>query len=248
MERRYLTLSSPAVGREVELLAFGHHGPPLIAFPSGGGRFFDFEDNGLVASVQHLLDAGRLKLYCPDSLDRESWLRADIDPHWRAVRHQAYDDFLLHDLAPFIAADCRSPDIAIGLAGCSLGAFHAATAALKHPERFRYALCMSGRYDAEGIMGRRSDSETVYFNNPLAFVPNLHGDALERVRRHTRLVLVCGRGAWEDKCLADTERLAAALADKAIPHELDLWGHDVEHHWYWWRRQFPHHLERVLGG
>lgn len=231
----------------MKLLAFGHYGQPMIAFPSGGGQFHDFEDNGMVGAVAHLIEAGKLKLYCPESLDNESWLRGDIDPHWRAVRHQAYGDYLVKDLVPAIHADCRDSSLGIGLAGCSVGAYHSANFALKFPHLFPYAVCMSGRYDLERIMGAASDSEEVYFNNPLAYLPNLHGESLEFVRHNAHLVLVCGQGAWEDKCLADTKRLASVLAEKGISHELDLWGQDVEHHWYWWRQQFAHHLNKALG-
>ncbi len=246
MIRRYLRLPSPAIGREMEVLAYGHHGPPMIAFPSGGGAFHDFEDNGMVDAVAHLLEAGRLKLYCTESLDHETWMRPDVDPYWRGVRYAAFQDYLTKDLVPFVEGDCQTPSIAIALTGCSFGAYHAANFSLKVPERFRYALCMSGRYDLEAITGK-SDAMEVYFNNPLAYVHNLHGGDLDRVRRHTFLTLVCGQGAWEDKCLDETKWLAGLLADKGIPHELDLWGHDVEHHWYWWRQQFAYHLNTRLG-
>ena len=246
MQRRYESFYSPAVGRDMQMLAFGHHGTPFIAFPSGGGQFHDLEDNGMVEAVAHLIEAGKLKLYCPDSLDDESWLRKDIDPHWRAVRHAAYQDYIVKDLVPAIRADCASPDIGIGLTGASLGAYHAANFALKFPHLFPYAVCMSGRYDVEAFSGQSGSGE-VYFNNPVAYVPNLDGNSLQYVRHHAHVVLVCGQGAFEDKCLADTHRLADALADKGISHERDIWGHDVEHHWYWWRRQLPHHLNKALG-
>ena len=246
MDRRYLEIPSPALGQHMKLLAYGSYGAPMVAFPSGGGRFFDFEDNGMVEAVRHLVEAGRLKLYCPDGIDDESWLRGDIDPHWRGVRHQAYQDFFIKDLVPFIYRDCRNDAIDIGLVGCSLGAYHAANFGLKFPQLFPYALCLSGRYDLERIMGASSGSDLVYFNNPLAYVVHLHGDPLEQLRRHAHLVLVCGRGAWEEKCLEETERLADLLSEKGIGHERDLWGGDVEHHWHWWRTQFRHHLERAL--
>ena len=38
--------------------------------------------------------------------------------------------------------------------------------------------------------------------------------------------------------------MAALLADKGIPHELDVWGHDSAHDWPWWQRQLAHHLPR----
>ena len=245
MLRRYEVLPSPAVGKGVQVLAYGHYGAPLIAFPSGGGQFFDFEGNGMVEAVAGLLEHGKLKIYCPESLDHESWLNHNIDPHWRAVRHGAYEDFILKDLVPAIRHDCGDPHLKIGLTGCSIGAYHAANFALKYPETFHYALCLSGRYNLEALCGP-SDSMDVYFNNPLAYLPNLHGEALDRVRG-THLALVCGQGAWEGKCLADTNRLADLLTEKGIPHERDVWGFDVEHHWYWWRRQFAHHMNRALG-
>ena len=147
---------------------------------------------------------------------------------------------------PAIHADCGGSDLQVALAGCSLGAFHAANFALKFPGHFNYALCMSGRYDIEAVCGR-SDSPEVYFNNPLAYVYHMHGNNLEHVRTSTHLSLVCGQGAWEDKCLAETHRLADLLVAKEISHERDIWGHDVEHHWYWWRKQIAHHFERALG-
>lgn len=246
MKRRYDQIYSPALNRDVEVISFGHFGAPIIAFPSGGGRFFDFENNGMIGAVEHLIEAGKIKVYCPDGIDRESWLNDWADPHWRGVNHGAYQDFILHNLVPAIRFDCQDNDVRIGLTGCSLGAYHAANFALKYPHVFHYSLCMSGRYDLETIMGQSSGSQEVYFNNPMAYVHNLHGQTLDHVRGNTHVALVCGQGAWEGKCLAETHRLADLLRDNGISHERDIWGHDVEHHWYWWRKQIAHHLGKTF--
>lgn len=246
MVRRYQKIYSPAIGREMEVLAYGHYGPPMIAFPTGGGRFFDWENHGMIDAIAYWLEAGKVKLYCPDGIDHESWLNRTIDPGSRARRHGDYEDFIADSLTSSIRADCQSPEAKIAVTGCSLGAFHAANFALKFPHLFNYALCMSGRYDLDTICGR-SDSTDVFFNNPMAYTYHLNGEALDRVRWNTHLVLVCGQGAWEDICLAETQRLADLLAAKGISHERDLWGHDVEHHWYWWKKQIAHHLHKVLG-
>ena len=246
MLRRYIKLPSPAIGHDMELLAFGHHGPEMIAFPSGGGRFFDWEDNGMVDAVSYWLDAGLIRLYLPDSIDHETWLNHGGDPAARAYRHKDYERFVVQELVPFIRADGESNGQPVGVAGCSLGALHAVNFALKYPETFNYALAMSGRYDLEAMTGSR-DLLDIYYNNPLAYTYHLHGAELQQVRDNTHLTLVCGQGAWEEKCLAETHRLAATLAEKGISHELDLWGHDVEHHWYWWKRQIAHHFSNNLG-
>jgi len=246
MLRRYETIHSPAVGRDMPILAFGHYGTPIIAFPSGDGQFYDFENNGMIDAIAHLIEGGKIKVYCPGSLDGESWLNKGIDPHWRGVRHNAYQDFIVKDLVPAIRMDCHNPNIKIGVTGCSLGAYHAANFALKFPHIFHYALCMSGRYDLEAICGQSSGSPEVYFNNPVAYMTNIYSTHLEYVRSSTHITLVCGQGAYEDNNLAETHRLADLFAAKGISHERDIWGHDVEHHWYWWRKQIVHHLGKAL--
>ena len=106
---------------------------------------------------------------------------------------------------------------------------------------------MSGRYDVRWLTDG-PDSEAVYLSTPLSYVPNLSGELLDLVRRHTHLVLVCGRGDWEDGNIVDTCNLAEELAERGISHQRDLWGHDVSHGWVWWKRQVRHHVARFLSG
>ena len=72
---------------------------------------------------------------------------------------------------------------------------YAANFALKHPETFHWSLSMSGRYLATEFTGGFQNAE-IYYNNPLAYVPNLHGEALDNIRRNTHCVMVCGTGKW----------------------------------------------------
>jgi esterase/lipase superfamily enzyme len=106
---------------------------------------------------------------------------------------------------------------------------------------------MSGVYDV-AVQGGGERGEAVYFNNPMDYVANLSGDHLDWLRRQASLLLVCGQGQWEDTtgALDSTKRFGALLAEKGIPHELDLWGHDVPHDWPSWRRQLAHHLPRFV--
>lgn len=247
MRKRFERVYSPALSRDMEVLAYGHFGPPMIAFPSGGGQYFDFESNGMVEAAAPWIEAGQLKLYCPQGFDKESWLNKEMDPHWRGVRHNAYQHFVTNELVEFIRRDCQSPQIGIGLTGCSIGAYHAANFALKFAHLFPYALCMSGRYDLESIMNRSSNSPEVYFNNINVYARGLQGSHLEWLKERVHLTLVCGQGPWEDKCLIETNVLADLLAEKGISHERDIWGHDVEHHWSWWRKQFAYHLGKSRG-
>ncbi|MEM8861792.1 MAG: alpha/beta hydrolase-fold protein [Chloroflexota bacterium] len=247
MERRHEKIYSHALNREMDVLAFGHYGDPIIAFPSGGGQFYDFENNDMISAIRPLIEAGKIKVYCPASVDNDSWLNSQMDVYWRGATYNGYQNFLLENLVPTIRFDCKSVDIKIGLVGCSLGAYHAVNFSLKFPHIFNYALGMSGRYDLEKIIGFSTGDEGVYFNNPVAYTANLNGDPLNHVRHHAHISLVCGQGAWEDKCLDETHRLANLLEEKGIRHERDIWGHDVEHHWFWWRQQIQLHLGKRYG-
>ena len=245
MQGRHIVMESPAMGRRVHVWLYGNWGAPVLVFPTAAGFAHEWDRQGMVEALAPLLRSGKIKLYCPESNVAESWTNKNADPVWRVGRHLAYERFLLDELVPAIRDDCRSSTIRIAAAGASLGALYAANLALKEPEIFHYALCLSGRYDATHFTGGFSNSD-VYFNNPMAYVPLLEGAALERVRGNTHLTLVCGQGAWEEGCIEETHRLADLLAVKEIDHSRDIWGRDVSHDWVWWRRQALLHLSRTF--
>jgi esterase/lipase superfamily enzyme len=252
-------LWSEAIGAAGAVIRYGHRGRPVLVFPAEQGRASDFESNGMVGAVAGLLDAGRLKLYCVDSFDAQSWSNSAIPVEERARQHGRYESWILDDVVPWIREDCgdaagfdgESPrastgPIEVATLGCSLGAFHAANFALKRADVFPLALCFSGSYDPAAWQGWGERGTDAYFSNPLDYVGHLHGDHLDWLRSRVSLLLVCGQGQWEDTTgsLESTKRFAAVLAGKHIRHELDLWGHDVPHDWPSWRAQLAHHMPR----
>lgn len=246
MKRRHEMIESSAMGRRVHVWCFGHWGKPVMIFPTAAGFAHEWDRQGMVDALAPLIYAGKIKLYCPESNVSQTLTDKTTHPKIRMARHKAYERFVLDDLVPAIRKDCRSQEIRIATAGASLGAFYAANAALKQPEIFDYALCLSGRYSLTHFTGGYSDDD-VYFNNPIAFTSNLGGEALERVQGKTHLTLVCGQGKWEEGCIEETHLLANILEAKDIPHDRDIWGHDVSHDWLWWKRQTLYHLNRVFG-
>jgi esterase/lipase superfamily enzyme len=247
MKKRLERIHSPQLGRGISLWSYGHWGQPVLVFPTAAGFAHEWEAQGMVEALEPFLDAGKIKLYCPESNVAEAWTRRESEPAWRIQRHNLYERFVVETLVPKVREDCHLPAAAPMVAtGASLGAFYAANLALKNPETFRWALCMSGRYDMTHFTDGFANTD-VYFNNPLAYVPGLAGEALERVRRSTFLTLVCGQGAYEEGCIEETQELADICQAKGIPHERDIWGHDVAHQWPWWKRQAWYHLAKRFG-
>jgi esterase/lipase superfamily enzyme len=243
MNPQHHELYSHAIGAAGVVVSYGHYGRPLLAFPSEGGRAYDWQDNGMIDAIGDLLEAGRVKLYCVSSFDSESWSNQSIPLEQRAREHGRYESWILDEVVPFIQHDTGGE---IMTAGISLGAFHAANFALKRADVFPLALCMSGNYDPSSWNGWGERGEQTYFNNPIDYVAQLGGDHLDWLRSQISLLLVCGQGQWEDTTgsLESTKRLAGILAEKNIRHELDLWGYDVPHDWPSWRAQIAHHLPR----
>src|SRR5690242_7193114 len=164
------------MGREVEvasgrLVAYGHWGRPVIVFPSQGGDRWEWERHGMVDEIGDLLAAGRVKLYCVDSLDAWSWHDDSVPLEERARRHGVFEDWIVDNVMPWIGEDCGGGEAIV--AGTSFGAYQAANFALKRADLFQLALCFSGVYDV-ATLGWGERGEAVYFNNPADYVVHLH--------------------------------------------------------------------------
>jgi len=230
-----------------QVVVHGHFGRPVLVFPSEAGSAWDFQNNGMVDAVRAMVDTGRVKLYCVGSADASTWSDRSLPIEERARRHDLYERWVIEDVVPFLREDCagRSDILTVG---CSLGAFHAANLALRHADLFPQALCLSGSYDPSEWDAWGDSGDAAHFHNPMEYVANLGGDHLDWLRGAVHLVLVVGQGSWEvhpTRALPSTQRFAAVLGEKGIPHELDVWGHDVPHDWSSWQRQLSHHLPRL---
>ncbi len=236
MVREYHQWQSPRLGRSMELLVFGHAGLPALAFPTSGGRFYEFEDRGMVASLAGRLDSGQLQLFCADSVDMESWYNRNVAPRTRIARHMQYESYLLHEVVPFVRR--RNRDAQLVALGCSFGGYHAANIALRHPDVFTGMLSMSGAFDLSGFLGGYYDKDC-YYNLPTHYLPNLNDPwYLERYRRN-RYVLATG---WDDHCLAQNQNLGRVFSAKEIPHQLYIWESQNSHDWPTWQRMLQHYL------
>lgn len=122
--------------------------------------------------------------------------------------------------------------------GCSLGAFHAANIAFRHPHLFKKLAAFSGRYDLTLNVDSFRDlfdgyySEDIYFHTPVHFLPGLNCDERLRHLREMEIVFTVGQ---EDPFRGNNEQFSDILRGKGIGHEMHLW-HDRAHQGHYWRR------------
>ncbi|MBI3926831.1 MAG: esterase family protein [Armatimonadetes bacterium] len=231
---------SKSLGQDMEVRVYGHAGKPAIVFPSQEGRFFEYEDFGMVGVCAPYLQAGKLRLITVDSVDGQSWLNTSAHPRARALRHNDYDRYIVDEVIPFVHG--LAPGEGVMATGCSMGGYHSANLYFRHPDRFDSLIALSGVYRLNLFIGDYMD-EHVYYHVPLAYLSGLEDPFyLEHYRQGTIVVCV-GQGAWEDAMVADTRALQKILEDKQVPARIDYWGYDVNHDWVWWRKMMPYFLD-----
>jgi esterase/lipase superfamily enzyme len=236
MNREYHKCRSSRLGREMELLVFGHSGLPVLVFPTSGGRFYEFEDRGMIAAVAGKVDAGQLQFFCVDSVNDESWYNWQAPPRQRIARHMQYEEYLLHELVPIIRQKNRDPRlIALGL---SFGGYHAVNIALRHPEIVSGFVSLSGTFDLTSFLDGYYD-QNCYFHLPTHYLPRLTDHRfLDRFRRN-RFVLATG---WDDQCLGRNQDFDRILNEKGIAHEFHVWDLPNSHDWPAWQRMTQQYL------
>ena len=50
----------------MEYKIFGHDGQAVLAFPCQDGRFYDWENYGMINVLAPMIDAGRIRIICAD--------------------------------------------------------------------------------------------------------------------------------------------------------------------------------------
>jgi esterase/lipase superfamily enzyme len=230
---------SPSLGKTMEIVTYGHYGFPLLMFPTAAADYLEYERFQVISVIQEYVEAGKVKVFSINSINRESWMKRDLHPKWRAARQAAYNNYVTEEVAPYIWNSCNGR-IGIITTGASLGAYHCANQLFRRPDIFDGMIAMSGNYNIRQFADGYFD-DNVYFNSPLDYLPNLNDDHyLPMLQRKQHLHILSGQGAYENP--DGSRQLAGLLAAKGIPHNLDLWGHDMPHDWPTWRAMLRYYL------
>ncbi len=238
MNERYIRWWTPHLSREFEMLVFGNGGEgsiPLILYPTSFGRFYQNKDFGLIDSVSWFVDTGKVTIYCPDAIDLDSFYNKSIHPADRMRTHNAYEAVILHDVFDFARRECACHRVAVS--GASLGAYHAANIAFRHPDLVRNLITLSGAFNIRSFFDGYSD-DNIYFNNPPDYMANCQDSW-----KFGHMGIILGTGEW-DNTRDESLNLSRILDSKGIRHFLDdrRW---CGHEWKWWKEMLPHYLSII---
>lgn len=242
MRRTYHSWSSLVLKREMEMIVFGDRGTRVLVFPTRVGRFFDYENWRIAASISEKIREGYLQLFCLDSIDAESLYCDWMNPADRMRRHLDYERYVIEEVLPF--SESLNPSPWVIAHGCSLGAYHAMNIGLKYPDLFHKIVSFSGRYDLTQNVGGYRDlfdgyyDESVYYNIPNHYVANMHDETQLAKNRKQEIIFTIGR---EDALLDNNRDLSQKLWEKGIWHRFDIWEEEA-HRARYWRKMAPIYL------
>ena len=239
MERRTTAWYSPNLNMEMPLVAYGHDGPPLLMFPTAAADYLEYERFYLVDAIKSFIEAGKLRAYSINSVNRYSLLNEQMPPHLKAELLTRYDRYITDEVLPLIRKDCGDGENRPLTTGASLGAFLSANAYFKHPDVFRGVIAMSGSYDVRSYLKGHYD-DNVYFNNPVDYMANASAPWQLGHLASCDIHHVTGRGPGERR--DESYRMSHILASRGIRHHLDDWGPLGGHDWPYWKQQMREYL------
>lgn len=124
METRVDRWYSERLQKEMTVRTYGAGGTPVLAFPPRERLSDAYEAAGVVETLVRWLDGRMIRLVAVDTVDGESWFSAD-DREWRANRQEAYYEYVVEEVMPFIRSLDEEARLPISL-GCGFGGTHAA--------------------------------------------------------------------------------------------------------------------------
>jgi esterase/lipase superfamily enzyme len=243
LPRRIEGWRSPILGMDMPIVQYGHAGHPLLLFPTAAADFLENERFFLVKSVEPQLMAGRVRVFSIDSINKHAWMDDKLPVAEQARRQALYARYVEDEVVPYIRWAVGDANARIGTTGASFGGYHAANTLFRRPDLFDTTIAMSGFYDLAPDYFRGYSDDNCFYNNPAWYLPGIEGRDLDLLRHACSINIITGQGAYE---APDASRaLSTILTNKGIPHNLDIWGHDVNHDWPWWRKMLPHYIDKL---
>ncbi len=254
MNIQYYKHWSNNLERDMEYKVYGSEGKGVLVFPSQDQRFYEWEDNGMIETLAPMIEAGQIHIICCDSIDAETWsngINTEEDVtvsdeeksryHDRIELHEKWYNYITRELIPAVNNGEQ-----LIVAGCSMGGYHAGNVFFRRPDLFDTVLSLSGLFHADYFFPKYDD-ELIFNNSPLAYLKEQKDPSiLLNQYRSKQIICCCGQGRYEEITSASTRELQQVLSNAGVEGWFDFWGTDVNHDFYWWRKQAAYFFDKIV--
>lgn len=236
MNKKNHSWKSPSLGKEMKVSVYGTSGTPVIIFPSEEGDRNEWEETGMIDSLQEQIREGYNQFFCVDSVADISLLNKESAPARRIRCQEHYEQYIIDELIPFIKKQNNNSFLLA--AGAFLGAYYSLLFALKNPGKINKVIGISGNYDIKPYLDGFYD-ESVYFNNPVDFLPNLSKHPLIEAIKTIDIRLLSYANDPQQEL---SRRISDTLWVKNIEHNFYVWDESVSDPWDLVDSMFIEHL------
>ena len=219
---------SNCLERDMTIRVYGHYGRTFLVFPCQNGQSDDYQLNGMI-----------------DAIDFETFSNQYNSYEHRAYMQEQYYYYVINEVLPFIYKENNGFTLPI-VTGCSMGASQAAIMFFRRPDLFGGILALSGCYDMSYFWSWWVN-EHVYNNSPALFLENMDvNHHYINLYNQKKMVFCVGQGNYEYYVDWSFFKLRKSIERLGIKAIMDVWGNDVDHHWYWWKKQYDYFLPMFI--
>ena len=236
MQKSITSWHSPSLNKNMPIATYGHYGFALLLIPTAAADYLEYERFQMLDVLAPFINAGKLKVFSIDSINKESWMNTQMLPEHKAIRQNQFNQYVFNEVVPFIRNN-SSQGTFIYTCGASFGALHAMNLFMKRPDIINGVISMSGVYDLTEYTKGFWD-EQVYYNSPYHYIPKLTDQwYLDKIKASNHIHIYTGSGNNEDP--ESNRKFSQVLWDKGIWHDIAIWGNDIHHDWPTWRKMLP---------
>ncbi len=207
--------------------------PSVYLLHGYGGSFKDWASH---MDLRPLAEEYQCIIICPDGSKASWYLDSPV------IKESQYETFVAKELIPFV--DLKYPTIKSEkmrvITGLSMGGHGAFYLAIRHPDKFSAAGCMSGVVDLPNSSVKKELAVKLgsYKEYPARWNDNSIVNMIEQIRSADLALLIdCG---VDDYFINDNRNLHQLLLEAKIDH--DYIERPGKHSWDYWTRVLKYHL------
>lgn len=240
MEIRYQKSYSYYLNREMEYKIYGSSGKKCLFFPSQNGRFYEYEDRGMINSIKDLIESGKVQIFCVDAIDYLSF-SSNKSPNEIIKYQEDYFNYVAKEFTPMINNNEK-----IMTFGVSLGAYQAMNLFLRRPDLVDMVLALSGIYQTSFFFGDYHN-ELTFLNSPIDSLAYIKGnnEYLDLYKR-SKIYISVGAGAYEASSLAQTKDLEYMFNLNDIHPNFYYFDENSIHDWPSWLWQISYFFKQIF--
>ena len=80
--------------------SYGHFGFALLLIPTAAADYLEYERFQLIDALAPQIEAGKLRVFSIDSMNRESWMNNEMEPAHKAIRHNQFNEYVFNEVIP----------------------------------------------------------------------------------------------------------------------------------------------------